>query len=228
MSIIETTDNKCNTAQGRKGVEAQEHRDTGQRRVGWRTRALVACALVVVVACGCESLRFGPNEGQKQNAWLHNRTAAAAAQTAKAQSSSQELQGLTELSELQSRAFTAYFGLPEEYPAADTVGNILTPSNRQLAMGAIEDSKARPDSWQTADAAFELGIGICAVLGGVYGTKAAKFLKDAQAKSKALKEIIGGNELFKNANQAQVEPFKQAHANQSPDTRQIVTQVKAG
>jgi len=224
----DATNNMCRRIQGHQSVYAPGPGRTGRRQGCWLTRVLAVCAFVVVMACGCESLRFGPNEGQKQNVWLHNRTAAAAAQTAKAQGSSQQLQGLTELSELQSRAFTACFGLPEEYPAADTVGNILTPSNRQLAMGAIEDSKARPDSWQTADAAFELGIGICAVLGGVYGTKAAKFLKDAQAKSKALKEIIGGNELFKNANQAQVEPFKQAHANQSPDTRQIVTQVKAG
>jgi len=228
MSRTGATDNKCKRTQGYKGVDTEEYRYTGQNRVGLPTRALVACALVVVMACGCESLRFGPNEGQKQNAWLHNRTAAAAAQTAKAQSSSQELQGLTELSELQSRAFTAYFGEPKEYPAADTVDNILTQSNTQLAMGAIEDSKARPGPWRTADAAFELGIGICAVLGGVYGTKAAKFLKDARAKSKALKEIITGNELFKKANHTQAKAFKNAHANQSPETRQIVTQVKVG
>ena len=180
----------------------------------------------VLLLTGCESLRFGVNEGQKANAWLHNRTAAAAAQTAKAQDASVELQDLTDLSELQSRAFTAYFGQPKEYPATETVDDILAESSRQLAKGAIADSKARPNPWDVADAGMELGIGICAILGGVYGTKAAKFLKDARTKSKALKEIITGNELFKSANHTQAQAFKQAHANQSPETRQIVTEMK--
>lgn len=60
-----------------------------------------------------------------------------------------------------------------------------------------------------------------------------KFLKDTRAKSKALKEIIEGNELFKK--QAAVVPndkpailaFKQAHKNQSLKTRQIVAETKA-
>jgi len=182
----------------------------------------------VLLLSGCESLRFAPNEGQKQNAWLHNRTALAAAQTAKVQPASQELQDLTELSELQSRAFTTYFGLPKELPAAETTDDILSESSRQLAKDAIADSAARPDPWQTADAAIELGIGICALLGGVYGAKAAKFLKDAKDRSKALREIITGNELFKKTNQTQVEAFKQAHTSQSPQTRLIVTGVKGG
>jgi len=180
----------------------------------------------VLLLSGCESLRFAPNERQKQNAWLHNRTALAAAQTAKVQAASGELQDLTELSELQSRAFTTYFGLPEEFPAAETTDDILAESSRELAKDAIADSAARPDPWQTADAAMELGIGICALLGGVYGAKAAKFLKDAKARSKALREIITGNELFKKANQTQVESFKQAHVSQSPQTRLIVTEMK--
>ena len=182
----------------------------------------------VFLLTGCDSLRLGVNESQKENAWLHNRTAAAAAQVAEAQDASAELRDLTELSELQSQAFTAYFGLPNEYPAAEMVDDILAESSRQLAKEAIEASKARPSPWDVADAGLELGIGICAILGGVYGTKAAKFLKDARTKSKALKEIITGNELFKSANQTQAQAFKQAHANQSPETRQIVTQVKAG
>jgi len=99
-------------------------------------------------------------------------------------------------------------------------------SNRQLASKAIEVSEARPSPWDVGDAALELGIGICAILGGVYGTKAAKFLEEAKTKSKALKEIITGNELFKKANQTQADAFKQAHANQSPETRQIVTEMK--
>ncbi|MBN2270740.1 MAG: hypothetical protein JXN61_09005 [Sedimentisphaerales bacterium] len=180
----------------------------------------------ILLLTGCESMRFGVDESQKENAWLHNRTAAAAAQVAEAQETTAELQGLTELSELQSQAFTAYFGLPKQYPAAETVNDILSESNRQLASKAIGVSEAQADPWSAADTALDLGIGICAILGGVYGTKAAKFLEEAKTKYKALKEIITGNELFKKANQAQIEAFKQAHANQSPETKQIVTQIK--
>ncbi len=200
-------------------------RKSSQRHKHLRGFALGVIAGVLLLT-GCENMRLGVNEGQKANAWVHNRTAAAAAQIAEAEESSAELRDLTELSELQSRAFTAYFGLPKEYPAAGTVGDILAESNRRLAKEAIEESKARPDAWDVADAGMELSIGIFAILGGVYGTKAAKFLKDAREKSKALKEIITGNELFKEANQTQTEAFKQAHANQSLETRQIVTEMK--
>jgi hypothetical protein len=74
---------------------------------------------------------------------------------------------------------------------------------------------------------LELGIGICALLGGVYGTRAVGFLKDARTKSKALQEIIAGNELFKKNNQTQVSAFKESHRSQSPETRQIVAEMKA-
>ena len=208
-------------AKGHKGTGPEWNR--GTVRI---TYALLTCAVLVIAGSGCEGMRFAPNEKQKQNAWLHNRTALAAAQTAKVQAASGELQDLTELSELQSRAFTTYFGLPKELPAAQTTDDILGESSRQLAKDAIADSTARPDPWQTADAAMELGIGICALLGGVYGAKAAKFLKDAKARSKALREIITGNELFKKTNQTQVESFKQAHVSQSPQTRLIVTEMK--
>ncbi len=79
---------------------------------------------------------------------------------------------------------------------------------------------------------FELAIGICALLGGVYGTRAVRFLKEARAKSKALQEIIAGNELFKKQafevpnDKLAVFAFKEAHKNQSPQTRQIVAETK--
>ena len=175
---------------------------------------------------GCEGLHFAPSEQQKQNAWLHNRTAMTAAQTAKAEAGSPKLQTLTELSELQSQSFTSYFGLPKEFPPAQNAEEILSQSNWQLAQTAIEQSGERPDAWQVADSMLELGIGICALLGGVYGTRAVGFLKDARTKSKALQEIIAGNELFKKNNQPQVAAFKQAQQNQSPETKQIVAQLK--
>ena len=188
---------------------------------------VVACFCIGFMLIGCGSLRFAPSETQKQNAWLHNRTAIVAAQTAKAENVSQVLQTLTQLGEKQSRAFTAYYGLPEEFPPAETVEEILSESNVQLAEIALQSAADRPDPWQVADSMMELGIGVCALLGGVYGTRTVRFLKDARGKTKALKEIITGNETFKKQNASVAAAFKQAHSTQSPHTRQLVAQMKA-
>jgi hypothetical protein len=185
------------------------------------------CALTCFLLTGCDSLRFAPTEAQKQNAWLHNRTAIVMSETAKAENSSEKLQALTKLSEVQSRAFSSYFGLPKEFPQAETTDDILSESSWQLASTALQASADRPDAWQVADSALELGIGVCALLGGVYGTRAVRFLRDARTKSQALREIVAGNELFKKQNQSQASAFKQAQQNQSPQTRQIVAQIKS-
>jgi len=183
---------------------------------------IVSCFLL----CGCDSLRFAPGEAEKQNAWLHNRTATIAADTARDEAGSEKLRALAKLSQVQSRAFTSYYGLPKEFPQADTAEDILAESSWQLARTALAESADRPDAWQVADNALELAIGICALLGGVYGTRAVRFLKQAKAKSKALQEIIAGNELFKKQNQTHASEFKEAHKAQSPQTRQIVAQIK--
>jgi hypothetical protein len=103
-----------------------------------------------ILLAGCDSLRFAPSEQQKQNAWLHNRTAIAAAETARAESASEKLQVLSGLSELQSQAFTSYFGLPSEFPQAGNAEQILAESNWQLANTAVQQSSDRPDAWQVA------------------------------------------------------------------------------
>jgi hypothetical protein len=175
---------------------------------------------------GCDSLRFAPSEKQKQNAWLHNRTTLAVVETAESEDASDKLKELTNLSELQSRAFVSYYGLPEEFPKAATAEDILEQANWQLANSALAESAEHPDAWQMADSVLELGIGVCALLGGVYGTRAVRFLKDAKAKSEALKEIVTGNELFKKQNASSATAFKSAHANQSPQTRQIVAEMR--
>ena len=181
---------------------------------------------VCLLLAGCDSLRFAPDEAQKQNAWLHNRTAIVTAETARTENSSGKLQALTQLNEVQSRAFNSYYGLPEEFPQAETAEDILAESNWQLARTALESGAERPDGWQVTDSMLELGIGICAVLGGVGGSKALRFLKDAKTKSRALQEIVSGNELFKKQNSTQTDVFKQAHSNQSAQTRQLVAQMK--
>jgi len=192
-----------------------------------QTAGLAWVALVLMcLTAGCDTLRLAPSEQQKQNAWLHNRTAAVAAEAAKAEQSSQELQALTQLSELQSRAFTSYCGLPQEYPPAETTEQILGESNWQLANTAVTESAQRPDPWQVADSVLEFGIGIAALFGGVCGTRAVRFLKDARTKSQALKEIVEGNEIFKKQQPSQTKAFKAAQQNQSPETRQLVAAMK--
>lgn len=189
-------------------------------------KVLVTLILPCFLLAGCDSLRFAPSEAQKQNAWLHNRTTTIAAETARSENTSEELQALTGLSQLQSRTFTSYYGLPKEFPQADTAEDILAQSSFRLARTALAESADRPDAWQLADNAFELAIAISALLGGVYGTRAVRFLKQARTKSKALQEIIVGNELFKKQNESSVASFKQAQKLQSPQTRQIVAEMK--
>lgn len=184
----------------------------------------VTCALM---AAGCGRLRLAPSETIRQNAWLHQRTAEAAAETAVAEQASAQLQSLTRLSQLQSRAFTSYCGLPDEYPPAETNEQVLAQANWQLAETAMVESAARPGAWDMADTLLEIGIGVSALAGGVYGARIARFLKDARARSQALREIVAGNELFKQQNAEQVEPFKAAQANQSPETRQLVAALKS-
>ncbi|MBN1974191.1 MAG: hypothetical protein JW787_11165 [Sedimentisphaerales bacterium] len=189
-------------------------------------KKIILTVSVFLFASGCESLRFAPGEIQKQNAWLHNRTMAVTTEAARTEGTSGEMQALTRLGEQQSRAFVSYFGLPDEFPPADSVEDILAESNFELAATATQEGSERPDEWQVADSAIDLGIGVFALLGGVYGTQAARFLRNAKTKTQALKEIISGNELFKKQNKASAAAFKQAHADQSPQTRQIVAEMK--
>ena len=104
---------------------------------------------------------------------------------------------------------------------------ILAESNLKLVQTATSESAQRPDAFEVADNIFELAIGISALLGGIYGTRAVSFLKQARKKSEALREIIEGNELFKKQNRAYNDAFKEAHKSQSPQTRQLVVQIKA-
>jgi uncharacterized protein YceK len=189
-------------------------------------KVLVAMAVVLVMS-GCDSIRFGPSEVQKQNAWVHNRTTAIASQTAQNEQASEKLQELAKLSETQSQAFVAYYGLPQELPKADTVNDVLSESNKQLAAMAIKESSQRPNAWDIADSTMELGIAIAGLFGGAGAIRVMSFLRQAKAKSNALKEIVLANEIFKKTNPDSAEAFKNAQKNQSPLTKQIVTEVKS-
>jgi hypothetical protein len=148
-----------------------------------KSTRLLGYVLICFLFAGCDSLRFAPTEAQKQNAWLHNRTTTIAADTARLENASEKLQALTQLSEIQSRAFSSHYGLPKEFPQAETAEDVLIESNWQLARTALQQGAERPDAWEVADSMLELGIGICALLGGVYGTRAVGFLRQNFIKS---------------------------------------------
>lgn len=182
--------------------------------------------MVAVFGGGCDSLRFAPGEVQKENAYLHHRTAQMAAAEARREPVSPELAGLTSLCELQSRAFMADYGLPEKLPAAETIDDVLAESSRSIAAAAFARSSKRPDVWDVTDGLLEIGFAVAGIIGGVYGIRASRFFKRAREKSKALREIIEGNELLKQTSTETAAAFKTAHKAQSPQTRQIVAELK--
>ena len=189
-------------------------------------KILFIIILQIVFASGCSTFRLSPTEKQKQNAWLHNRTAQMIATTAEVENSSQKMLSLSKLNNVQSQAVIYDYGLPKQLPQADTAEQILSEASWQIAESALADSIDKPDAWDIADTALELGIAITALLGGVYGVRFAGFLRSARTKSRALREIIKGNEVFKSQNAELTEAFKNAQNNQSPETRQIVAELK--
>lgn len=191
-----------------------------------RTRVIIITVVLLAFVSGCEMLRFEPTEAQKQNAWIHARTTELASDSAKQENTSATLQQLTELSAEQSRAFVAYHGLPRELPRARTAEHILADSSYELSTQASDDAGRRPDAWDTADSVLELGIAVAGLLGGVYGVKAAGYFRQAREKSKALREIVQGNELFKRKQPAQSQIFKQSHAGQSTSTKKLVAELR--
>ncbi|MBN1844777.1 MAG: hypothetical protein JW810_03775 [Sedimentisphaerales bacterium] len=192
-----------------------------------RKKLIVLVGLVVLALCaGCDVLRFAPGEVQKQNAYVHHRTVAAAAQQARQEETSPTLQALTSQATQQSEAIVAYYGLPQEIPPSETVEQLLQPVHQTLAETARAEAIQRPDPWEVADYLLELGIGFSGILGGAFGVKMARKLQLAREKSTALQEIVKGNESFKRDNPEYTGAFKQAQQNQSATTRTLVTALK--
>jgi len=190
-------------------------------------KLLLTTCIFTLALLGCDSLRFAPSEEQKQNAWLHSRTAQMAADIAIQENTSDSLKSITQLCHTQSVAFTADYGPPKRLPEASTKEQILSEDNWLLAKKATIQSTQRPDVWDITDGAFELAIGLAGLVGGVYGLKVSRFLQQAKGKSKALREIVKGNELFKRQNTQSAEAFKTAHKSQSSQTRQLVVEMKS-
>lgn len=187
---------------------------------------LVGVLLVLFCLSGCDSLRFAATEAQKQNAWLHRQVCTSAADTAEDEKASQQLCGLTALAAQQSDAFVTDYGLPQSPKLPSDVDTLLA-EGPAVATAAQTDAAKRPDVWTLADSALELGIALAGLVGGVYGVRIAGYLKTTRDKSKALKEIIDNNELFKQLYPEQADRFKETQQKQSPATRKLVSAVKA-
>ena len=189
--------------------------------------SVAVCLVLMVLVCGCDSLRFAPGEVQKQNAYLHKQTASMASQTAIREGVSDELASLTSLSALQSEAFVFDYGFPDELPAIETVDDLLSESSYDLAYAASDVSSMRADVWDFADGAIDLGIAVAGLLGGVWGVRVVSVLSAAKIRSNALQEVVLGNELFKKSNRDMAGAFKSAHAMQSKPTRKVVAEMKS-
>jgi hypothetical protein len=195
----------------------------------FKTAAVITAAAVTagVFMCGCDGLRFAPGQVQKQNAWLHNRTARLTADKAQQEDTSAKLRALARLSADQSRAFCSYFGLPDQMDADNTADEILAGAGADIAQKAYAQAAQRPDVWQTADGLMEAAAAVAGLFGGVYAAAAVKYLKQARQKAKALKEIIDGNESLRQMSGQIKDAFGKAHQNQSASTKSIVAKLKA-
>jgi hypothetical protein len=189
-------------------------------------RMWAVIALTVVFVAGCDCVRLAPTEVQKENAWAHMQATRMTAATAAQENCSGTVCGLASLGARQAEAFAADYGMPAKAPQGDTPAEVLARENWTRADQARDDSQQRPDVWQAADGLLQFGAGLAGLLGGVYGTRVLRFVNEARSKSKALKEVVEGNELFKKRNPAAAVDFKDAHNVQSQETRQLVAVLK--
>lgn len=189
-------------------------------------KVLFICVSVLFVS-GCQSFRYAASQAQKQNAYLHGRTAEMANTVALSEDVSGQLKELTSLGASQSRAFIADYGLPDDLPPAGTVEDVLAGAGFAIADVAFDHSRKKPDAWDVADGAIDAGIAIAGLLGGVWGIKAAGFLRMARQNTNALREVVLGNEVFKKTNADSADAFKSAHGYQSQPTKRIVADMKS-
>ena len=176
---------------------------------------LIMGALAILLVAGCtDRLRFAPSEPIKQNAELTHQIAVKVDNEG-AEANSPAAKKLVS----GTQASLSYIGRPMEAPEFDDFETV----NEQAQI----DAQERPDVSKTVDSALELGIGLCALFGGVAGLKGVQILNTARTKSKAFQEIVKNNELFKEqASAEEWEAYKKAQATQSPATRELVAKAK--
>lgn len=172
-------------------------------------RNLAIICILTIILGGCDSLRFAPSQPMKQSAEITFDLAHKVNREGTepdSQASRQLVQG--------TQVALSYMGRPKVSADAEQFETVT--------IEAQTDAESRPDPWQVADAALELGIGVAALLGGVYGTRAVGFLQQARAKSKALQEIVAGNELFKK----KADPMAKSQFKEAQNVRQVTLATK--
>lgn len=192
-----------------------------------KTLTLNLFLLIVILLAGCESIRLAPDEIQKQNTYIHGRTTELTAELAKIENTSDELQRLSKLGAKQSKAFLAYYGLPNTIPKIDSYESLLSDESSVVTEQAIINASKRADPFEIANSTLDLCIGIASLFGGALGVKIITALGAARKNSDALREIVQANELFKQDNPQISSSFKTAQSNQSSETKQIVTKIKS-
>ena len=146
--------------------------------------------MLIVVAClafcGCDNLRIAPTEPQKQVAYQ----AAATARIVEAAGTDAHSPAATQLADATAVSL-AYTGLP--------ASPVITDYPTTLA-AAGQDAARRPtpdEIWSEADGWIDLGIALAGIFGGGAGIAATQFLVKARQKSRALREVVAGNERLK-------------------------------
>lgn len=172
---------------------------------------------VGLMFCGCDALRLAPSEAIRQNCVLQQRTAAALVLRGQQEKVSPVMQGLAQRAVMQSEAVLAYTGFPQTMPDER--------ESEAIAAVALSEGAQRPDVWALTDSALELGLGLAGLIGGAYGVRVVRTIKQLRDKSQALKEIVSGNELLRQQHPEMKTFFKEAHQHQSVVTRAIVAEI---
>ena len=171
--------------------------------------------VIVLLMAGCQDgLRFAPSEPIKENAELTFQLA----QQVDSEGTEPDSPAANQLV-AGTQASLSYIGRPLQAPDFTDFETI----NQEAQI----DAQERPDVGETVDSALELGIGICALFGGVAGLKGVQFLGAARSKAKAFNELVKNNETFKKqASAEEWEAYKTAQAKQSKKTRKLVAEAK--
>jgi hypothetical protein len=185
----------------------------------------IILTIIILVCGGCSAVKRAPDASQKLNALLLNKTTSAAAEIAKEQNADQSLSRLIELASMQSEAVLEYYGKGDE-DFDISVEQLLGEEVEAVSKIAYENAAASNQPARAVNDIIEIAIGVCGLIGGAFGVKAAAFLNAAKTKTTALEEIICGNEKFKNTYPQYSKYFKKSQDDQSQSTRELVTKIK--
>ncbi len=189
---------------------------------------ILSISVLLLLSCGCEEhLRFAPSESQKKLAWQSHITARdieASGTDAHSPAAKQQVESTV--------VSLKYIGLPKDPVIVDYA---------TTAAQAQADAAKRPAAGDVLEQ-VEGGLSLAAELAILFGVGSAGFggkrlldwLKLAREKNKALKEIVQGNEFFKQNLSSLKLPvgvlkaFKNAQnaAQQSQPTKRLVTELK--